>query len=209
MAFLAAGPPPVYVGFGSMTPDRAEPLTAVALEALARTGQRGVLLSGWGSFGAGKLPPTVIAVRDVPHEWLLPQMRAVVHHGGAGTTGAALRAGVPSIVLPLGFDQPYWAARVTALGVGPRADPAAQALRRRLSMAIDRDQRSGACGAERRSWAPRYGRNGWGGGRSEIERDRRREGKKVEVESRGGFLWRRAACSATVPEIWVANTPSS
>ena len=82
--------------------------------------ERGVLLGGWGAFGQGDLPSTVIAVRDVPHEWLLPRMRAIVHHGGAGTTGAALRAGVPSIVVPLGFDQPFWGRRVYALGVGPR-----------------------------------------------------------------------------------------
>lgn len=118
-SFLAAGPPPVYLGFGSMTPRGAERLTGIALDALRRTGQRGVLLGGWGGFGAGELPSTVIAVRDIPHEWLLPRMAAVVHHGGAGTTGAALRSGVPSIVVPLSFDQPYWAARVAALGVGP------------------------------------------------------------------------------------------
>jgi sterol 3beta-glucosyltransferase len=87
-----------------------------------------VLLGGWGAFGEGALPSSVIAVRDVPHEWLLPRMRAVVHHGGAGTTGAALRAGVPSIVVPLGFDQPFWGRRVHALGVGPRP-----ISRRRLS----------------------------------------------------------------------------
>jgi sterol 3beta-glucosyltransferase len=119
-AFLGAGPPPVYIGFGSMTPTRADRLTAIAVDALAAAGQRGVLLGGWGAFGEGDLPSTVIAVRDVPHEWLLPRMRAIVHHGGAGTTGAALRAGVPSIVVPLGFDQPFWGRRVYALGVGPR-----------------------------------------------------------------------------------------
>ncbi|MFI5249285.1 MAG: glycosyltransferase [Gemmatimonadales bacterium] len=127
-AFLAAGPPPVYIGFGSMTPASAGRLTAIAVEALATSGQRGVLLGGWGAFGEGALPSSVIAVRDVPHEWLLPRMRAVVHHGGAGTTGAALRAGVPSIVVPLGFDQPFWGRRVHALGVGPRP-----ISRRRLS----------------------------------------------------------------------------
>jgi UDP:flavonoid glycosyltransferase YjiC (YdhE family) len=127
-AFLAAGPPPVSIGFGSMTPASAGHLTAIAVEALAASGQRGVLLGGWGTFGEGALPSSVIAVRDVPHEWLLPRMRAIVHHGGAGTTGAALRAGVPSIVVPLGFDQPFWGRRVHALGVGPRP-----ISRRRLS----------------------------------------------------------------------------
>jgi sterol 3beta-glucosyltransferase len=124
-AFLAAGPPPVYVGFGSMTPHHAQRLTAIVLGALRRAGQRGVLVRGWGGLGDGgeravPLPETVFAIDDVPHEWLFPRMAAVVHHGGSGTTGAALRAGAPSIVIPLGFDQPYWAARVAALGVGPR-----------------------------------------------------------------------------------------
>jgi sterol 3beta-glucosyltransferase len=118
-AFLSGGPAPVYIGFGSMTPTHASRLTAIAVGALAASGQRGVLLGGWGTLGEADLPSTVIAVRDVPHEWLLPRMQAVVHHGGAGTTGAALRAGVPSIVVPLGFDQPFWGGRVQALGVGP------------------------------------------------------------------------------------------
>jgi sterol 3beta-glucosyltransferase len=119
-AFLAAGPPPISIGFGSMTPASGERLTTIAIEALARAGQRGVLLRGWGGLGADRaLPNTVFAIDDVPHEWLFPRMAAVVHHGGCGTTAAALRAGVPSVVIPLGFDQPYWARRVAALGVGP------------------------------------------------------------------------------------------
>jgi UDP:flavonoid glycosyltransferase YjiC (YdhE family) len=118
--FLAAGPPPISIGFGSMTPAHCERLTAIALEALGRAGQRGVLLRGWGGLGADRaLPDTVFGIDDVPHEWLFPRMAAVVHHGGCGTTAAALRAGVPSIVIPLGFDQPFWARRVAALGVGP------------------------------------------------------------------------------------------
>ncbi|CAA9349125.1 MAG: UDP-glucose:sterol glucosyltransferase [uncultured Gemmatimonadaceae bacterium] len=118
--FLAAGPPPVYLGFGSMTPQGADALTRTMLGALERAGLRGVLLRGWGSLGAGALPPWAIAVDDVPHEWLFPRMAAVVHHGGAGTTAAGLRSGVPSLVVPLGFDQPYWGWRVAQLGVGPR-----------------------------------------------------------------------------------------
>jgi UDP:flavonoid glycosyltransferase YjiC (YdhE family) len=118
--FLAGGPPPVYLGFGSMTPQGAGAMTGTILAALERAGRRGVLLKGWGSLGAGELPPWAIAVDDVPHEWLFPRMAAVVHHGGAGTTAAGLRAGVPSLVVPLGFDQPYWGWRVAQLGVGPR-----------------------------------------------------------------------------------------
>jgi UDP:flavonoid glycosyltransferase YjiC (YdhE family) len=142
--FLAAGPPPVYVGFGSMTPASAGRLTAIALEALERAGQRGVLLRGWGSLGDGDLPPWALAVHDVPHDWLLPRTRAVVHHGGAGTTGAALRSGVPSVVLPLGFDQPFWGRRVAALGVGPDPIPRRGLTAERLARAIERAVRDEA-----------------------------------------------------------------
>jgi UDP:flavonoid glycosyltransferase YjiC (YdhE family) len=139
-AFLAAGEPPVYVGFGSMTPASAGRLTEIALAALERAGQRGVFLKGWGSLGEGTLPSWATAVSDVPHEWLLPRMQAVVHHGGAGTTGAALRSGAPSIVVPLGFDQPFWGRRVSALGVGPPPLPrrglAADALARAVERAV-------------------------------------------------------------------------
>lgn len=157
-AFLADGPPPVYVGFGSMTPASAERLTATALEALERAGQRGVLASGWGALGGGALPPWAIAVGDVPHEWLLPRMRAVVHHGGAGTTGAALRSGNPSVVVPLGFDQPFWGRRVAALGVGPEPVPrrrlTADHLARAVARAVDDEamrDRAAALGAALRA----------------------------------------------------------
>ena len=119
-----------------MTPSRADRLTGIAVEALAASGQRGVLLGGWGALGDGALPASVIAIRDAPHEWLLPRMCAIVHHGGAGTTGAALRAGVPSIVVPLGFDQPFWGGRVYALGVGPRPISRRRLTAARLAAAI-------------------------------------------------------------------------
>jgi UDP:flavonoid glycosyltransferase YjiC (YdhE family) len=121
--FLDEGPPPVYVGFGSMTPVDAEALTATVLDAVGRVGARAVLLRGWGGLGdakSGALPAWACRAADVPHSWLLPRMAAVVHHGGAGTTGAALRSGAPSIVVPLFADQPFWGERVRALGVGPR-----------------------------------------------------------------------------------------
>lgn len=137
-AFLASGPPPISIGFGSMTPQHAERLTAIAVAALARTGQRGVLLSGWGELGGGAVPSTVFVARDIPHEWLFARVAAVVHHGGAGTTGAALRAGVPAVVIPLGFDQPFWGRRVAALGVGPEPIPRRRLTVARLADAIDR-----------------------------------------------------------------------
>jgi UDP:flavonoid glycosyltransferase YjiC (YdhE family) len=139
--FLDAGPPPVYMGFGSMTPRRADRLTALAVDALARTGQRGVLLSGWGELGSGRVPDTVFTARDIPHEWLFPRMQTIVHHGGSGTTGAALRSGVPQVVVPLSFDQPFWGRRVATLGVGPPPIPRHALTVERLAEALDRARR--------------------------------------------------------------------
>ena len=124
VAFLESGPPPVYVGFGSMPCGSAEDTLKLILKALELSHQRGVLLSGWAGIGEDrKLPEYALGVESVPHSWLFPRMSAVVHHGGAGTTGAGLRAGVPSIVTPFVADQPNWARRIEALGVGPRAIP--------------------------------------------------------------------------------------
>lgn len=116
-AFLEDGPPPVYVGFGSLAqPDPARVRTLVDA-ALARVGRRGVVHSGWNGI-AGVGSSTVHVVEDVPHAWLFPRMGAVVHHGGAGTTAAALSAGVPSVVVPHFGDQWFWAERVEQLGAG-------------------------------------------------------------------------------------------
>ncbi len=124
VAFLESGPPPVYVGFGSMPSVSAEDTLKLILKALELSHQRGVLLSGWAGIGEDrKLPEYAFGIESVPHSWLFPRMGAVVHHGGAGTTGAGLRAGVPSIVTPFVADQPNWARRIEALGVGPRAIP--------------------------------------------------------------------------------------
>jgi UDP:flavonoid glycosyltransferase YjiC (YdhE family) len=118
--FLANGPPPVYVGFGSMTGTDPARLTGVTLEALRQSGRRGVLLSGWAGLAEGDLPDTILRLDAVPHEWLFPRMAAVVHHGGIGTTHTALRAGVPNVVVPFFGDQPFWGDRVHSLGAGPR-----------------------------------------------------------------------------------------
>ena len=137
LAFLDAGPPPVYFGFGSMTSGDPEGTLKAILKALELTRQRAILLSGWGGLGEGyKLPDYAYAVQSVPHGWLFPRMAAVVHHGGAGTTGAGLRAGVPSILVPFVADQPSWARRVAELGVGPRPIPFRQLTAERLADAI-------------------------------------------------------------------------
>jgi sterol 3beta-glucosyltransferase len=119
-AFLAAGPPPVYVGFGSMAGPDAARLAAVALEALARAGQRAVLATGWGGLALPPaLPDGVHALEAAPHDRLFPRMAAVVHHGGAGTTHEGLRWGRPTVICPVFGDQPFWGRRVAALGAGP------------------------------------------------------------------------------------------
>lgn len=126
-AFVDAGPRPVCIGFGSMASRDPEALTALVLAAVRRAGVRVVLLSGWGGL-ADRGGDDVFVATEVPHDWLYPRMAAVVHHGGAGTTGAALTAGVPSVVVPFAVDQPFWGSRVAALGVGPTPIP-----RRRLT----------------------------------------------------------------------------
>jgi UDP:flavonoid glycosyltransferase YjiC (YdhE family) len=117
--FLKAGKPPVYVGFGSMTTQSPRESAELVVSALRKAGQRGVLLSGWGALHASDLPDDVYCIESIPHDWLFPQMAAVVHHGGAGTTGAALRSGVPSFAVPFFGDQHFWGDRARKLGVGP------------------------------------------------------------------------------------------
>lgn len=118
-AFLAAGDPPVYIGFGSMAGRNPEQLARLIIEALAKSGQRGLLLTGWGGLRPELVPDNVFVVDAAPHSWLFPRMAAVVHHGGAGTTAEGLRAGVPAVIVPFVLDQPFWGARIKALGLGP------------------------------------------------------------------------------------------
>jgi sterol 3beta-glucosyltransferase len=140
-AFMQAGPAPVYIGFGSMSSRNPEETAALVLQALARTEQRAIMLSGWGGLRAENLPDTVFMVDSVPFSWLFPRVAAVVHHGGAGTTAYGLRAGVPSIVIPFFGDQPFWGQRVAELGVGPEpisrkkltVDGLAQAIQQALT----------------------------------------------------------------------------
>ena len=102
--------------------------------------QRGILLTGQGVLGCGmtQRPSThpVYFVDSIPHDWLLPRMAAVVHHGGAGTTAAGIRAGIPSILVPIGADQRLWAYRVKALGIGPSPIPRSRLTAERLANAI-------------------------------------------------------------------------
>ena len=118
-AYLERGAPPVYVGFGSMPSQDAEAKTRLIVEALRLAGQRGVVATGWGGLAASVASEQVHMLEAAPHDWLFPQMAAVVHHGGAGTTAAGLRAGAPTVICPFFGDQPFWGRRIAALGVGP------------------------------------------------------------------------------------------
>ncbi|MEU6011506.1 glycosyltransferase [Streptomyces sp. NPDC047453] len=119
--FLQAGPPPVFIGFGSMAAGQGERLSELVAAAVKRAGVRAVVQAGWADLvGCGD---DVLAVGDVPHDWLFPRSAAVVHHAGAGTTAAGLRAGVPAVPVPVMADQPFWASRLHSLGVAPRPLP--------------------------------------------------------------------------------------
>ena len=130
--FLASGPPPVFFGFGDLTPDDTSGFIELAADAGRQAGVRQVIQAGQtGQHPPGGLPPgDSIVIGDVPHDWLFPRMAALVHHAGAGTTAAGLRAGVPAVTVPVLADQPFWAARLALLGVGPAPIP-----RRQLSVA--------------------------------------------------------------------------
>lgn len=135
LAFLEAGPPPVCIGFGSNHNTDPGGVTRLVLRALELAGQRGVLLTGWAGLEEVR-SERVFAATSVPHEWLFPRMAAVVHHGGAGTTGAALRSGVPSLAVPFMADQPFWARRAFELGVGPRPIPRKRLTAEGLAVAL-------------------------------------------------------------------------
>lgn len=134
--FLDAGEPPIYIGFGSMRSNDAEQAGQMALEALEKAGQRGVLAAGWGGMTQNDLPDNVYMLASIPHSWLFPRMKAVVHHGGAGTTAAGLRAGVPTIITPFFADQPFWGKLVYELGVGAKPMPRKQLTSAALGDAI-------------------------------------------------------------------------
>ncbi|NJL88962.1 MAG: glycosyltransferase family 1 protein [Coleofasciculaceae cyanobacterium SM2_1_6] len=135
MKFLE-GEPPVYIGFGSMGSRDPKATADLVLQALAKTKQRGILLSGWNGLRQASLPDSVYLVDAVPHGWLFPRVAAVVHHGGAGTTAAGLRAGVPTITIPFFGDQGFWGQRVAALGVGTEPIPRQKLTVENLAQAI-------------------------------------------------------------------------
>ncbi|MCL4271316.1 MAG: glycosyltransferase [Anaerolineales bacterium] len=134
--FLQEGSPPVYIGFGSMFIGDGKQKTEIAVEALRLAGQRGILATGWGGLTADHTSKDVFVLDSVPHDWLFPKVAAIVHHGGAGTTGAALRAGKPQIICPFVGDQFFWGQRMADLGVSPSPIPQTKLTAERLADAI-------------------------------------------------------------------------
>ena len=134
--FLQAGPAPIYIGFGSMSSQSPEQTADLIIQALKLTNQRAILLSGWGGLQKANIPDSIFMIDAIPHSWLFPRVSAVVHHGGASTTAAGLKAGVPSVIIPFFGDQPFWGQRVAELGVGSKPIPRKQLTAERLANAI-------------------------------------------------------------------------
>ncbi len=118
--FLSAGEKPIYIGFGSMVSGDMGKTLSIVLEALEETGVRAILQKGWGGSDVVTSSSRIHVADFIPHDWLFEQVAAVVHHGGAGTTAAGLKAGKPTLVIPFGGDQPFWGMRIRALGLGPK-----------------------------------------------------------------------------------------
>lgn len=137
--FVGRAPVDLYLGFGSMASGRQrDRLSDAVAEALARTGLRAVVATGWGGLDGSRLPANALAVDRVSHAWLFDRVGAVVHHGGAGTVAAGLRAGRPTLICPLMADQPFWGRRVHELGAGPPPVPLRRLTPDALVRTLDR-----------------------------------------------------------------------
>lgn len=134
--FLSSGSAPVYAGFGSMVDHDRREMTDLVVEAVNAVGCRAILLGGWSELGGLELPDNILQIDYAPHGWLFPEMAAVVHHGGAGTTAAGLRAGVPTVVVPFFADQFFWGWQVSRIGAGPQSIPRKELSAERLAGAI-------------------------------------------------------------------------
>jgi UDP:flavonoid glycosyltransferase YjiC (YdhE family) len=134
--FLDSGPRPIFIGFGSTPFPRPDAATDLVVRAVGAAGCRAIVLAGGSGLATGQLTPEILSLDSVPHAWLFSHVRAAVHHGGAGVTGAALRAGLPSVVVPVFADQPFWGSRVFRLGAGPRPIPAQHLTTDNLAEAI-------------------------------------------------------------------------
>ncbi|TKW03069.1 hypothetical protein SEVIR_7G038400v4 [Setaria viridis] len=136
--WLEAGDKPIYIGFGSLPVQEPQKMTEIIVKALEMTGQRGIINKGWGGLGTLAEPKDFVYLLDnCPHDWLFLQCKAVVHHGGAGTTAAGLKAACPTTIVPFFGDQPFWGDRVHARGLGPPPIPVDQFGLQKLVDAIN------------------------------------------------------------------------
>lgn len=135
--FIDAGTPPIYIGFGSMSSSAPEETFDMIEAALKTSGRRGIIAAGWGGAHLAEHTEQIYVIEKAPHDWLFERVAAVVHHGGAGTTGAGLRAGKPTLVIPHMSDQPFWGRRVYELGVGAKPVPRHKLTAEKLATGID------------------------------------------------------------------------
>jgi sterol 3beta-glucosyltransferase len=123
MHFLRAGPPPVYIGFGSIVVEKPDDLTKLIFGAVKRAGVRALVSKGWGGLGEVNAPDNIFLLGNCPHDWLFQYVSCVVHHGGAGTSAIGIAMGKPTIVIPFFGDQPFWGAMIYQAGAGPEPVP--------------------------------------------------------------------------------------
>lgn len=136
-SFLEKGEKPVYIGFGSMVSGDMEELAQIIRDAVDMAQVRAVVALGWGQQEAPQHTDSLYyAAGAIPHDWLFPRMAAAVHHGGAGTTASSLRAGLPTLIIPFGGDQPFWAERVYKSGCGPKGIPRDKLTTERLAESL-------------------------------------------------------------------------
>lgn len=136
-AFLAAGAPPIYIGFGSIIVDDPNAMTKLIFDAVKKTNHRALVSKGWGGFGADEVvPEEVFMLGNVPHDWLFRRVSCGVHHGGVGTTAAGIALGRPTVIVPFFGDQSFWGAMVARAGAGPTPIPYKELTAEKLAVAI-------------------------------------------------------------------------
>jgi hypothetical protein len=128
--------PTIYIGFGSIVVDDPDGLSRLLFEALAMSNVRAIISKGWGGLGTDNIPSNVYMIGNCPHDWLFEHVKAVVHHGGAGTTATGLLKGKPTVIVPFFGDQPFWGAMVSKRKCGPDPIPFKKLTAENLSKAI-------------------------------------------------------------------------
>lgn len=121
--FIEAGPPPIYIGFGSIVVDNPSELTELIFAAVKQAGVRAIVSKGWGGLGGEGAPENVFLLGNCPHDWLFQYVSCVVHHGGAGTSAIGIAMGKPTVIVPFFGDQPFWGAMIYRAGAGPEPVP--------------------------------------------------------------------------------------